>query len=357
MKVFLSWSGIHSRQMANALRDWLPEVLPEIEIWLASDQLVAGSSWLEQVTSNLEQVTAIIACVTDENVQTDWPSLMPDNKWLAMTDIPPVLMAISSVERALGWGSGFRFVGRADSDGLFNLASTLNLISDDPVSEEVLRERYLGSILDIVSGPSPFNHVPEVGGELWHSQLGKPETDVRDELKALREVVEGLVDVMSGAKPARPKWDSTAGRQPKVFIGSSVEGKPIAEIIHELLDYDAECKIWSTGIFDPSSTAVESLYDAAGDFDFAVIVMTADDEVTSRAVTQKAPRDNLVWEAGLFAGRLGRARTFIVHERDTDMRLPSDLGGVTMIDYNARRDDLESALGPACTRIKRAIGI
>ena len=35
MKIFISWSGEQSREMAEALRDWIPDVLPEAEPWMS----------------------------------------------------------------------------------------------------------------------------------------------------------------------------------------------------------------------------------------------------------------------------------------------------------------------------------
>ena len=40
-------------------------------------------------------------------------------------------------------------------------------------------------------------------------------------------------------------------------------------------------------------------------FDFAILVLTADDLVASRDVLSTAPRDNVLFELGLFMGGLG----------------------------------------------------
>ena len=66
------------------------------------------------------------------------------------------------------------------------------------------------------------------------------------------------------------------------------------------------------------------------------------------------PRDNVIFELGLFLGRLGPGRTFMVRPRGVELLLPTDLLGVEPADYDPG-DDLLSALGTAAYRIKRAI--
>jgi predicted nucleotide-binding protein len=87
--------------------------------------------------------------------------------------------------------------------------------------------------------------------------------------------------------------------------------------------------------------------------------LTADDILIKRGIEHKAPRDNLIFEIGLFTGRLGRGRAFVVHPRDEPIEFPSDFNGTTLINFQMERADgnLQAAVGPACTRIKRAMGI
>src|SRR5262249_51578921 len=99
---------------------------------------------------------------------------------------------------------------------------------------------------------------------------------------------------------------------------------------------------------------LETLVAALNDYDFATLVLTADDLLEKRNITSRSPRDNVLFELGLFMGALGRSRTFIVHSRTTPPMLPTDLAGITPATYEDR-DNLESALGPVCTKIRRAI--
>jgi Predicted nucleotide-binding protein containing TIR-like domain len=144
--------------------------------------------------------------------------------------------------------------------------------------------------------------------------------------------------------------------KPRLFIGSSVEGKEIAEMIQLGLEYDVEATIWYQGVFGLSQGSLESLVTAANSFDFAVLILTPDDLKSKRGDDVGSPRDNVIFELGLFMGALGRERTFIVYCRDFVIDFPTDLAGVTPATFGKRSDNnMQAALGPVCTKIKSAI--
>ena len=144
-----------------------------------------------------------------------------------------------------------------------------------------------------------------------------------------------------------------ARNRPTLFVGSSSEGLNIAREVQVLLDHTCEVTIWGQGIFGLSEGTLESLVSALDDFDFAVLVLTPDDLLTSRNESASAPRDNVLFELGLFMGALGRKRTFIVYDRAAKLKLPSDLAGVSAATYEPHSTgNLESALGAAATRIE-----
>jgi hypothetical protein len=145
-----------------------------------------------------------------------------------------------------------------------------------------------------------------------------------------------------------------AAAKPTMFIGSSVEGKRIAETIQIALEYEVHTTVWHQGVFGLSGGTLESLVAALDEYDFATLVLTPDDLLEKRNASGRCPRDNVLFELGLFMGALGRSRTFIVHSRTTPPMLPTDLGGITPATYEDR-SNLDAALGPACTKIRRAI--
>lgn len=144
--------------------------------------------------------------------------------------------------------------------------------------------------------------------------------------------------------------------RPSVFVGSSTEGLEIAKALQVLLDDACEMVIWSQGVFGLSQGRLESLVHALDQFDFAVLVLTADDLVISRESSSSAPRDNVLFELGLFMGSLGRKRTFILYDRTAGLKLPSDLAGVTPATFERHNSgNLRSALGAAATRIEEQV--
>ena len=72
MKVFISWSGQRSKELANALRDWLPMVLQYVEPWVSDKDISAGERWAQAIAGELEAANFGIICVTPENIHSEW---------------------------------------------------------------------------------------------------------------------------------------------------------------------------------------------------------------------------------------------------------------------------------------------
>jgi len=144
---------------------------------------------------------------------------------------------------------------------------------------------------------------------------------------------------------------------PLVFIGSSVEALPIARELQTGLAHDPMLvSVWTDGVFRATRGAVESLLDAVVKSDFAILVLTADDTVISREVQKAAPRDNCIFELGLFMGALGRERSFIVKPRGEDIKVPSDLLGLKPLEYsNGTTDTVSARVAPICNEIRNTV--
>ncbi|HEX8332001.1 MAG TPA: TIR domain-containing protein [Segetibacter sp.] len=137
----------------------------------------------------------------------------------------------------------------------------------------------------------------------------------------------------------------------KLFIGSSTEGLPIAERLKAKLEkelYDfIECTIWNDGkIFSLNKSALDSLVVAARKFDYGILIATKDDIATVRGTEVYLPRDNVMFEMGMFLGSLGLTRAFLMTEKAS--KLPTDYNGVTVPYFES---DVDGSLDRAIEQI------
>ncbi len=124
----------------------------------------------------------------------------------------------------------------------------------------------------------------------------------------------------------RSKFHPPPREKAAIFIASSSEGQRFAECIYSALRRsDFVPHLWARGVFEAGKTTIEDLVREANECDFAVIVTSRDDVTFSRGTLKTSPRDNVIFELGLFMGALSRERTFVLVPRGVDFKVPSDL--------------------------------
>ncbi len=146
--------------------------------------------------------------------------------------------------------------------------------------------------------------------------------------------------------------------KPSLFIGSSRESLNIANACQQNLFKDAEVTVWNQGIFEISKSNLQSLVQALVNFDFGIFIFTPDDIIMIGKEENKAVRDNVIFELGLFIGFLGRERCFILVPENTEgFRIPTDIIDMIPAEYepNRRDNNLQAATGPGCTSIREII--
>ncbi len=72
MKVFIGWSGPRSKAVAQALHDWLPDVIHILKPWMSSADLDKGRIWPTEISKELKESGFGIICLTPENLQQPW---------------------------------------------------------------------------------------------------------------------------------------------------------------------------------------------------------------------------------------------------------------------------------------------
>ena len=133
--------------------------------------------------------------------------------------------------------------------------------------------------------------------------------------------------------------------KPRIFLGSSGKQEKLIQALTRGLADVARVEPWTTS-FNPGTSTLERLIELTRDVDFAAFVFAHDDWTTGSPSAssesgsgQASPRDNVVFEAGLFGGVLGMRRTFILHAHGA--KLPSDLLGLTCVRYTGEMTPTE----------------
>lgn len=165
---------------------------------------------------------------------------------------------------------------------------------------------------------------------------------------------QGIAKSLAVRLHQRNERERQKNAKPRVFIGSSSESKPALESIAATLrDPNIDVVPW-VEIFNPSKYPMEDLEQEALHSDFAILILAPDDKVRSRSWWRwrGAPRDNVIFETGLFMGGLGRKRVFMfcAHNQLKKLKLPSDIISMGLVPYSSQ-EDLEKKVGDLKRRI------
>lgn len=148
---------------------------------------------------------------------------------------------------------------------------------------------------------------------------------------------------------------------PNVFICSSAENIAVAKNIKKGLNHRSTIvRVWTDQVFGPMKYTMEDLEREVTAADFAIAVVMGEDVTRSRKRQAPAPRDNVVFELGLFMGQIGRQRTIMVVPKGIKLKMPSDLLGLNPLSFvpptNPKSQRLwTAALAPVCDQLKKTI--
>lgn len=134
-------------------------------------------------------------------------------------------------------------------------------------------------------------------------------------------------------------------RKKRIFIGSSTEELDLANAAKTLLEFEKDFEVtiwneevWEKAVFKLNNNYLNDLIRATLQFDFGILIGTKDDKVEVRGNEELQPRDNILFELGLFIGRLGLNNcAFLI---DKDIKLLSDIKGISLARFE--RDKMET---------------
>ncbi len=209
----------------------------------------------------------------------------------------------------------------------------------------------------ILDPTTPYNITAQAYGDSCFGKISELDLDALG--KKYPEIWLNMAQIL--AKRLRDQNDKFYSKPlnevPRLFIGSSTESLKVAKCLKRLLKSEKlNPEIWNEKTFQKLGTSyLDRLEVAVDKFDFAIFIFNNDDDLKSRMNIEKTTRDNVLFELGMFLGRLSGKRTYILWPEDLDVRILSDFSGIIVAKYKSKTVDLEAALMPAATQILNSI--
>lgn len=164
MKVFLSWSGPQSKELAEAIRDWIPVVLQAVTPYFTPSDIEKGTRWSNDIAKELESASVGILCITRDNTRAPWIMFEAGalSKSLEKSHVCPILFGVSATDIE---GPLKQFQCTAfDKSDIKQLITTINSrLQDGKLSQKTLEavfEKWWPDLADKVSAILGKEDVP-----------------------------------------------------------------------------------------------------------------------------------------------------------------------------------------------------
>jgi hypothetical protein len=143
MRVFLSWSGRSSRQVAEALHDWLPRVIQAVRPWLSAQDIDAGARWSDDLARELQSNAFGVLCVTRENMEKPWLLFEAGalSRTIQSARVCPFLLGLRSAD-LVGPLAQFQAVEAEEEHLLMLVASINRALGDNRLPDDQLEESF-----------------------------------------------------------------------------------------------------------------------------------------------------------------------------------------------------------------------
>ena len=204
MKVFISWSRERSKVVAEALRQWLPDVIQSVEPWLSSQDIEAGARWGDEVARELTETSFGIVCLTAENQTAPWILFEAGAlaKTLDKSRVVPYLIGLEPTDVQRGPLAQFQGK-RANKTETWGLVRTINRTLEHPLQDDQIKRTFERWWPDL---DEKLKQLPE----LEQNQESKRSTDdmIEEILELVRQMSRELDDRRYVAHISQHKGES-----------------------------------------------------------------------------------------------------------------------------------------------------
>jgi hypothetical protein len=206
MKVFISWSQTAGRQMALVLREWLPEVIQQIDPWVSVEDISKGKRWSAEIASQLDVTGQGLVCVTRSNMHEPWLNFEAGAlaKSLESAQVRPVLLDLQPHE-VTGPMAEFQATVSSDPEDFYRLVESLNAVCEPQLVPDRLRRAFDRAWPDLVKRLNEVRTVAEGATGSKGVTIGTPERGMEDMLSEVLDRIRGIERSMAApvSEPVR----------------------------------------------------------------------------------------------------------------------------------------------------------
>jgi len=208
MRVFISWSGEHSEQVARVLRDWLPTVLQSVEPWVSSEDIAKGQRWSPELQEALRTASFGILCINPGNAREPWVNFEAGAMSNAIDSlrVSPLLAGIEP-HGLPGTLSQFQCT-RLNREDVQRLVHSINECLPSAVPKERVNRIFSLAWPDFQSQIHALDSAPGAG-----QAEGSPRT-ADDELPMQQQQILVLLGVHPDARPEAERIAASIGENP-----------------------------------------------------------------------------------------------------------------------------------------------
>lgn len=143
MKVFIGWSGERSRAVAQALREWIPNVIQAVNPWMSEQDATKGSSWIPELVTQLDQAAFGIICVTPENREAPWLAFEAGALKVRERPVCPFLLGLEATDlQGPGPLTLFQSVKAEREDTLHMMRDVNQALGDMSLPNDLLKKQF-----------------------------------------------------------------------------------------------------------------------------------------------------------------------------------------------------------------------
>ncbi len=237
-----------------------------------------------------------------------------------------------------------------------NLYFILHGACDIIINHKKIRSRVAGDSVGEMAAVEPLQKRSATVRATESTVVAKlTEPQLTEVAKDFPDIWRTMAQVLSKRLLERNMMVAEAREKIRLFVISTSENIKIVRALQAQFEHEDFNTIpWHQGVFKIANYTIDDLVSELDQCDFAVAIAHGEDRVESRDQDWPAPRDNVIFELGLFMGRLGRNRAILMEPKGVRIKLPSDLAGLTTIRYDFDESSPHK-FGPACDKLREHI--